>query len=276
MASCSRASRWRSRPARASRAPAPRRWPPRAAGRTKCRSITGASWVATSPRRATWRARCSSQLRTLGITERIDAVVAVPADLDPGALADAARRAARGGRRYARFRRLGGAGCGGDRRTRPLRAARGGLALRHGHARVGRRRMRVRRSLRERARQPARRLRPVAGRGGGGHGQEHAFRSAAQPRVRAAVVRFAAAGGRARRDRGTRRSRARGRWLAFRGRRGRATVRCRRAAFLPRAGAAGALGAHRRPVRGAGVARGIAPLARISRAACSSTNRTAW
>ena len=57
--------------------------------RTKCRSITGASSGATNPRRATWRARCIAQLRALGVTERIDAVVAVPADLD----AERARRA---------------------------------------------------------------------------------------------------------------------------------------------------------------------------------------
>ena len=96
----------------------------------------------------------------------------------------------------------GGAERGGGRRARPLRAARGRLALGHGHARGGRCRMRRRRILRQRARQPARRLRPVADRRGGGHGQEHALRSAAEPRGRAAPVRGAAADRGARRHRG--------------------------------------------------------------------------
>ena len=149
MASCLRASRWRSRPptgeARAGAAAlATARGRPDEVSLNHWRELGRNEFAARNVAR-----EMIVQLRTLGISERIDAVVAVPADLDPGVLADAAWRAACGRRRYARLRRLGGTGCRGDRRTRPLRVARSGLALRHGHARVGRWRMRGRRSLRE-------------------------------------------------------------------------------------------------------------------------------
>ena len=69
---------------------------------------------------------------------------------------------------------------------------------------------------------------------------------------------------------------ARSRRLAIRGRRRRAAVRRCGAAFLSRARAPDAFGAHRGAGRGAGVARRIAPLARISAAPARATNRTAW
>ena len=127
---------------------------------------TGASSAATKPPRATWRSRCIAHLRALGVDERIDAVVAVPADLDAAALTSLRGALQRRGRRRARLRRCRDAHRRGGRRARPLRRARCRLALRHRDARRRRRRMRLRRSLRERARQPARRLRSVAHRRG--------------------------------------------------------------------------------------------------------------
>ena len=140
----------------------------RAAGRTKCRSATGASSAATKSAARNVAREMLAQLRALGIAERIDAVIAVPADLDAAALTEPARRAARGRRRRARLRRR-------RRRSAPRRSAeRGHYVLLEAGWRsatatrvAGGAECAVRRILRERTRQPARRLRPVADRGGG-------------------------------------------------------------------------------------------------------------
>ena len=164
MASSSRTSRSRSRRSRAMRASGAPRWRWRAAGPMRCRWTTGASSAATITRRATWPLEVHAHLRALGITERIEAVVAVPADLDAQALASL-----RGA--------LSAAGCDArgflDGATLTAAAlaerehyvrARSWLAFGHGHARGRWRGVRLRRILRQRTRQPAGRLRPVAGR----------------------------------------------------------------------------------------------------------------
>ena len=184
-----------------------------------------------------------------------------------GALDGPARRAERRGRGYARLPRCRHAHRRGGDRSQPLRAARCGLAFRHGDARGRRRRMHLRRSLRERARQPARRLRSVAHRRGRRAGEEHALRSAAQSRCRTAPVRRPAAARRACRHRRQGGSRGRIRRRALRGARRCAAVRRCRAAVLSRTRAPDAQCAHRRAGCGAGVAGRVAALAGLPAAA---------
>ena len=193
MASCSPPSRWRWRRRRANRASGARRSPARAAARTRCRFRTGASLSSNANAARNVALEVHAHLRALSVTERIEAVVAVPADLDAGALTVLRGALQRRGRGYARLPRFRHAHRRGRGRSQPLRAARCRLAFRHRDARGRRRRMHLRRSLRERARQSARRLRSVAHRRGRRAGQKHALRSAAQPRRGTAPVRRPAA-----------------------------------------------------------------------------------
>ena len=81
--------------------------------------------------------KCSRTCARWAVNERIDAVIAVPADLDAPALASLRGALQRGRRGCAGFRRRRDADRGRGRRTQPLRAARGRLAFGDRHARRG-------------------------------------------------------------------------------------------------------------------------------------------
>jgi hypothetical protein len=171
-------------------------------------------------------------LHALGVSERIDAVVAVPADLDPGALAalrGALHAAGVDARDFVDAAALSAAAVAerghyvlleaGWRSATATRVA-GGPECAIEEAFVSERANLL--DVYDR----------LADGGGGGHGQEHALRSSAEPRTRTTAVRQPAAGGGARRDRRARRSRARGRRLRIRDRSGCAAVRRCGAVFL--------------------------------------------
>jgi hypothetical protein len=84
------------------------------------------------------------------------AVIAVPADLDAAALAALRGALAAAGVDARDFRRFGNAHRRRSRGSQPLRGARYRVALGDGNARRGRRRVQLRGSVHERARQPAR------------------------------------------------------------------------------------------------------------------------
>ncbi len=175
----------------------------------RCRCRTGASSGATKRAARNVALEVHAHLRALGVSERIEAVVAVPADLDASALTALRGALSAAGVDTRDFLDSATLTAAAVDRSQPLRGARCRLAFGNRDARVRRRRMHLRRSLRERARQPARRLRPVAHRRGRRHGEEHALRSAAQPRRRAAPVRRPAVARRACRHRRQGRSRRR-------------------------------------------------------------------
>ena len=167
MASCLPLSRWRwRRSTRGRRASGARRWR-LARGRPDEVSLTHWRELATQrpTRRATSRSKCTRTCarcgdrphRSRGCRARGSGCERV------GSLRGALSAAGVDTRDFLDAATLTAAA---RRRSQPLRVARCGLAFGHRDARGRRRRMHLRRSLRQRARQPARRLRFVAHRGG--------------------------------------------------------------------------------------------------------------